>query len=235
MKLAIMQPYFLPYIGYFQLIAAVDKFILLDDVNYIQRGWINRNRIALLGAPAWLTIPLMKASQNRLICDIDILPDHGWKEKIWRTLEMVYARAPEREVGLNLMQDWLKTACGRLSEWLYVIISDLVQFFGLTTVIVPTSRIYPKQGLTGQARILDICRQENATHYINALGGRNLYDQARFRDAGIDLLFIEPKIQSTRLRTGLGQYEVLSILDHIMLNPRESLIEAVKTFDLSVP
>lgn len=235
MKVAIMQPYFLPYIGYFQLIAAVDKFVLLDDVNYIQRGWINRNRIAVHGVPVWLTIPLVKASQNRLICDIDILPNHGWKEKIQLTLKKAYARAPEIEIGLNLMQGWLDTGKGRLSEWLYVIISDLVQFLGLNTVIIPTSCGYPKKGLTGQARILDICRHEGATHYVNAPSGRNLYDQAYFHDAGIDLLFIQPKIWSAKLQTGLGQHEILSILDQILLNPRESLIEAVKTFDLGAP
>lgn len=236
MKIAIMQPYFIPYLGYFQLIAAVDKFILLDDVSYIQRGWINRNRIAMHGSSMWLTIPLVKASQNRRICDIDILLDYGWREKVLRTIKTAYARAPEMKAGLDLVQGWLNIAHGRLAEWLYITISDLVQFLGLTTIIVSTSRVYPNlDKLTAQARILDICRQEGATHYINAPNGRDLYDQRCFQGAGIKLLFIKPNVWTSGLKTGLNQCEVLSILDHIMFNPRESLAEAVKTFTLDVP
>ena len=79
-----MQPYFLPYIGYWQLLRAVDTFVVLDDVNYINRGWINRNRIAVSGEPCWMTLPLIKASQNKLISEIDLLPDDGWKSRLNR-------------------------------------------------------------------------------------------------------------------------------------------------------
>ena len=82
MRIAVMQPYFLPYIGYWQLIRAVDTFVILDDVNYINRGWINRNRISIRGEPCWMTLPLVGASQNKLISEINLLPDDGWKSRL---------------------------------------------------------------------------------------------------------------------------------------------------------
>ena len=82
MKVAIMQPYFAPYIGYFQLIAAVDVFVVLDDVNYIKGGWINRNKVLCHGKPTWLTVPLQGASPNKKIFELEIAPDNGWKKKM---------------------------------------------------------------------------------------------------------------------------------------------------------
>src|SRR3954465_570032 len=93
MRLAIMQPYFLPYIGYFQLMSAADKFVLLDDVNFINRGWINRNRVAVNGKPFWMTVPLIQASQNRLVNEISIVQDASWKRKILQTVKLSYHHA----------------------------------------------------------------------------------------------------------------------------------------------
>src|SRR5512140_19777 len=93
-SIAIMQPYFLPYIGYFQLMAAVDKFVVFDDVNYINRGWINRNRLLLNGGAHTFTVPLRGASQNKLICDIELAEDDGWRDKLLRTISQSYAKTP---------------------------------------------------------------------------------------------------------------------------------------------
>ena len=79
MKIAIMQPYFFPYIGYWQLIHAVDHFVIYDDVNYIKGGWINRNRILINGKPAYITVPLHKASAFKRICDTDLQPSPFWR------------------------------------------------------------------------------------------------------------------------------------------------------------
>ena len=87
MKVAIMQPYFFPYIGYFQLINAVDKFIIYDDVNYINRGWINRNQVLINGKESYITVPLKDASQNKLIKDITISIETNWQEKMKELFE----------------------------------------------------------------------------------------------------------------------------------------------------
>ena len=232
LRLAVMQPYLFPYLGYWQLLAAVDRFVLLDDVNYINRGWINRNRIALGGRPAWLTMPLLGASQNRLICDIEVVADDGWKAKMLRTVTEAYAHAPEAEAGLALFREWLAGAAGNLSRVLHGGLTRVAAALKIATEIVPSSAIYPKNGLTGQQRILDICRREGATHYVNLPGGETLYDGEAFGGAGIELLFLRPDLHVGRLRSGADDGSVLSILDAMMYNPGHVLAAAAREFDL---
>lgn len=232
MKLAIMQPYLFPYLGYWQLLAAADKFVLLDDVNYINGGWINRNRVAVDGRPVWLTVPLQGASQNRLICDIDIVPDNGWKEKMLRMLSESYAHAPESETALALFEQWLAHADGNLAAALHLNLTKVAEALGITTSIVPSSRIYPKDDLKGQYRILDICKREGAAIYVNPPGGRELYDKEVFRQAGIELMFLQPELHKEKLRSGTKDGIALSILDSMMHNPIIALAGAVKHHSL---
>jgi hypothetical protein len=234
MRLAIMQPYLFPYLGYWQLMAAVDKFVILDDVNYINRGWINRNRVAINGKTVWMTVPLVGASQNRLICEIDIVPDNGWKNKMERMIVEAYAQAPEAQAVLPLFNRWLKGASGSLSRSLYESMKDVAVYLRIATTIIPSSSVYPKNNLKGQHRILDICQREGATTYVNPPGGRDMYDTVLFRRAGIELLFLEPNLHVGLLKSRANDGTVLSILDHMLYNPRELLMDAVASFDLKV-
>lgn len=232
MRLAIMQPYFLPYIGYFQLMAAVDKFVLLDDVNFITRGWINRNRIAVNGEPHWLTLPLVKASQNRLINEIEIVDNPLWKRKMIRTIELSYRSAPFAHLVWPMFSELLEDARGSLSTFLFRHLRRVADYIGINVLIEPTSTIYPKEGRVGQDRILDICRREGATSYVNLPGGRELYDNESFAAAGIELLFIEPNLEALVLRhSGHGDHS-LSILDFLMLNSAATIHEIIKKSQL---
>ena len=231
-RLAIMQPYLFPYLGYWQLLAAVDTFVLLDDVNFINRGWINRNRIAVNGLPFWLTVPLQGASQNHLIRDIDIVADDGWKRKMLRTLSASYAQAPESKPVLSMFEQWLSRADGNLSAALHFSVTQISAALGIDTTVVPSSSVYPKNGLKGQDRILDICQREEASVYVNPPGGRELYDADSFRQAGVELMFLQPDLHQNELRTGAIDGSVLSILDSMMHNPAEELVDAVKRFEL---
>src|SRR5699024_9637317 len=94
MKIAANQPYFFPYIGYFQLIEAVDRFVFYDILTYIKNGWINRNRILINGESEYLTVPLIKASQNKLIKEIDFNPDNTAYQNLLKTIRNTYANAP---------------------------------------------------------------------------------------------------------------------------------------------
>src|SRR5690606_3799363 len=94
MKIAIMQPYLFPYLGYFQLINAVETFVFYDDVNFIKRGWINRNQILVDNKAALFTVPLKKASQNKLINEIDMAIDEKWLSQFFKTIEQNYKNAP---------------------------------------------------------------------------------------------------------------------------------------------
>jgi hypothetical protein len=221
MRLAIMQPYFLPYIGYFQLLAAVDRIVLLDDVNFIKGGWINRNRIAGPKGPVWITVPLDRASPNRLIREIEIVPDNGWQNSLESRVRHNYGNAPFLKEGLQLLQRILAMAQGRLAPFLAFTITALAEVLQIDTDIIPSSSIYPKEGRRGQERILDICRREGASAYINLPGGRELYDESRFAAEGIELRFLDPCLDLLPARPSEGEVPNLSILDLLMNNDKE--------------
>lgn len=228
MRLAIMQPYFVPYIGYFQLMSAVDKIVLLDDVNFINGGWINRNRIAVNGQPHWLTLPLAKASQNRLINEIEIFDDHLWRRKAMGTIRLSYRGAPFAEQVLPLTFKLLQEARGSLSAFLSWQLEQLAEFIGIETRIEPTSTVYPKGGRSGQDRILDICAREGASTYVNLPGGRDLYEAEMFASGGINLLFLQPNLRMLPLRHGGNEGPSLSIIDLLMFNSPSAIRSASK-------
>lgn len=233
MRLAIMQPYFVPYIGYFQLMASVDKLILLDDVNFINRGWINRNRIAVNGESYWITIPLVKASQNRPINEIGIIDEPSWKRKMLRTVEMSYCHAPQVPQILPFFSGILEQASGPLSTFLFRQLKAMATYLGLTVQIEEASANHPKEGYAGQQRILHICAREGADTYVNLPGGRELYDPAKFAGAGIQLAFLESNFPAMSLHHGGRDGPLLSILDLIMLNSVATVRDAISMARLS--
>lgn len=217
MRLAIMQPYFLPYIGYFQLMAAVDKFVVFDDVHFINRGWINRNRLLLNGSAHTVTVPLRDAGQNRLICDIEIADEQDWRRKILRTVSQVYCKAPNYREAYRLIEHLIHFPTTHLNAFLLNSLRELAQYLSMSVHIVDTSRIYNNRHLKAQARILDICRLERATEYVNSIGGIDLYDKSEFAKHNVKLRFL----QSTAAPYPQGTYEHvpnLSIVDVLMYN-----------------
>ena len=233
MRLAIMQPYFVPYIGYFQLMSAVDKIVLLDDVNFIKGGWINRNRIAVNGQPHWLTLPLAQASQNRLINEIKILDEAEWKRKAMRTVEVSYRGAPFFGEVFPFLANLLQEARGSLSAFLSWHLGQVAEMIGLETRIEKTAAIYPTEGRNGQDRILDICHREGAKSYVNLPGGKGLYDAFAFAAAGIELRFLQPNLETLPLRHSGDEGPSLSIIDLLMLNPPAAIRAATKMCSLA--
>lgn len=220
--IAIMQPYFLPYIGYFQLMAAVDKFVVFDDVNFINRGWVNRNRLLLNGAPHTFTVPLRGASQNRLICDIELADERSWRDKLMRTLRQAYGHAPCYTQVSILIERLVNFPSIRLDEFLLNSLREVADYLTLEVAIVSTSRIYQNMHLKGQDRILDICLQERADIYVNPVGGVDLYDRAGFLKQGIQLKFLRPGTVS--YNQGKSEYvPSLSILDVLMFNQPDAV------------
>lgn len=212
---AIMQPYLFPYIGYWQLLQATDTFVVYDDVNYINRGWINRNRILVNNAPALITLPLLQASQNRKINEIDIAPAAQWQKKLLRTVELAYRKAPCFDRVFPLVEQVLGYEERNLAGFLTYQLQTLARFMGLETRIVPSSTVYDNAALAAQERILDICRQEGASRYVNAQGGRSLYAPAAFAETGIDLHFIAMRpLPYGQRAEGFTPY--LSIVDALM-------------------
>lgn len=231
MRIAIMQPYFFPYIGYFQLINAADKFIILDDVNFINRGWINRNRILVNGADKLFTMPLKDASQNKLIKDIEILADRAEKEKMVKTIEFAYKKAPLFSHAFPLLQQIIFQEDKNLSYFLYKSLVILNEYLGIKTEIVRSSSVYGNADLKGQEKILDICTKENAYEYINPIGGTELYDKQRFAEKNIALYFLKSgEIQYLQFKNEFIPW--LSIIDVIMFNPVPKIQEYLKRYTL---
>ncbi|MGZ5007865.1 MAG: WbqC family protein [Methylobacter sp.] len=215
--LAIMQPYFLPYIGYFQLMAAVDKFVVFDDVNFIKRGWINRNRLLLNGAAHTFTVPLRAVSQNRLICELELADERNWRDKLMLTIQQAYRYAPCYPQLIALMERIVYFPSIRLDEFLLNSLREIAGYLELETEIVNSSRIYQNRHLKGQERILDICRQERAGAYFNSIGGIDLYDKAAFMEQGIQLNFLR-SLPINYCQGKGGHVPWLSILDVLMFN-----------------
>jgi hypothetical protein len=222
MRLAIVQPYVFPYLGYFQLIHAVDKLVLFDDVNFINRGWVNRNNILVNGKPYLFTIPLTKASQNKKIRDIEVSRDAKWKEKLSRKIELAYKKAPFFDETFPLFQSVMSGSYRTIADLARSGIKAVARHLEMSTPIVDTSTIYENSSMRGQERILDICTKEGATVYINPAGGVALYQKEVFKEANIDLLFI--KMGVVTYKQFQNEFSPnLSIIDVLMFNGKETV------------
>lgn len=231
MKLAIMQPYIFPYIGYFQLIKAVDKFVIYDDVNFINRGWINRNRILVNGKDSLFTIPLKEASQNKLINEIEVNWDDAWKSKWLKTLEQSYKKAPYFQQVRPIIEQTLEQEKTIFSEIIVENLKLINAYLGITTEIISSSSIYQNTELKAQTRIVDICLKEKANHYINPIGGLELYQKEVFEEQGMQLNFIKSKpVQYPQLKNDFVPW--LSIIDVLMFNSVEQIQTFLDSYEL---
>jgi hypothetical protein len=229
--LGIMQPYVFPYIGYFQLINAVDKFIIYDDVAFINKGWINRNNILVGGKASMFTIPLLGASQNRLIQEIELDNLTIWNKKILKTLEQSYKKAPFYQEGLAIVEQVFNFPSKNIGELATKSLKETCKYLKINTEIVESSTIYNNQDLKAQQRILDICLQEKALHYINPIGGMAIYDKQLFADNKILLNFIKAKPLSYKQFNG-DFVPWLSMIDVLMFCSVEEIHEHLNKFEL---
>jgi hypothetical protein len=230
--IAIMQPYFFPYIGYWQLINAVDRFVIYDDVNYIKGGWINRNRILINGAPAFLTAPLHKSSSHKHICDISLQTSSLWRDKLLKSVETTYRKSPYFHGVFPIIEAIIRHDTDNLADYLTHQLLKLSAFIGIKTEFVVSSHCYANNNLSSQTRILDICKQESANRYINPQGGQALYDTVSFHNIGVDLHFIvmHPITYKQRVK---GFIPNLSIIDVLMENEPDKVRQQLDAFNLT--
>ena len=223
MKLAIMQPYLFPYIGYFQLINVVDRFISLDDVKYINRGWINRNRIRVNGEEFLFSLPLSHASQNKCINEIQISGDYvKWRGKFLLTLERTYANASFFKNGIRLINQILDCPVRSLSEFVLNSIKEICRYLEIRTEFIDSSEIFGNKHLKGEERIVTLCKLNQANIYFNLPGGRKLYSMERFDKEGIALKFLEP-VLNPYTQGGNDFIPGLSIIDVLTWNGIEQI------------
>lgn len=217
MKLAIMQPYFFPYVGYFNLIGSVDKFVFYTDVNFIKGGWINRNRLFLSGDVKYFTIPLSGSSPNLKIEDICTQPKMLWEKKMLESIKQSYSKAPNFKSTFDLIKDVIDTDSTHVSTFAINSVIKCSDRLGFSTKFVASSSVYNNEHLIGVERVLDICRQEQADEYINLPGGRELYNSDLFVGKGVGLDFISSNFAN------YSQFDRpfvagLSIIDMMMFN-----------------
>lgn len=231
MKVGIMQPYFLPYIGYWQLMNAVDKYVIFDDVNYIKRGWINRNRILIDGEPKYISLPIVNASQNKKINEIQLFQDSYWAEKRLKSIEFAYKKAPYYAEGYQLAKKILKCKKDNLVAYILESFEIICEYIDIKTEFVISSSLKKNCNLKGQEKVLDICRLLNADEYYNAIGGQNLYSFSEFKNNSIDLKFL--KTEPILYKQFENDFQSnLSIIDIIMFNSKNVIHQMLAKYIL---
>ena len=227
MKIAIMQPYFIPYIGYFQLINAVDQFIIYDDIQYTKKGWINRNRVLINNKDAYITLPLKKDSDYADIKDRYLA--ESWdseRNKILNRLRANYRRAPYFEVTYPLAEKILLFDNVNLFNFLLQSIRTILDHLNIRTNIIISSTLDVDKTFKSEKKVIAICEKMNSSDYVNAIGGVSLYNKEHFFDQNITLHFLKTKnIQYQQF--GKPFIASLSIIDMLMFNSVDSVISMI--------
>ena len=232
LKVAIMQPYFLPYIGYWQLINAVDKFVVYDNIEYTKKGWINRNRFLQNGKDGLFTIPLKKDSDYLHIRD-RYLSDNieAEQKKLLRRFENAYRKAPNYEEGITLLKDCLLFDERNLFQYIFNSIKTVCAYLDIKTELIVSSELDMDHSLRKEQRVIAICKVLEATDYINPIGGVNLYNKQDFTEQSLKLHFqqVEPYLY---IQFNNEFVPHLSIVDVVMFNTMTELNNLIQGMEL---
>lgn len=227
-----MQPCLFPYLGYFQLIGLVDTFVVHDEVPYIKGGWINRNRILLNGQRRYVTLPVQKGSSN-LAIDERVFSEsfEGDKRKVLRQIADAYRKAPQFEHVFPVISACLASTERNVSIFVVQVLKACCRYLQIDTPFVLSSDLVRFEALKGQDRVLEINDFLEATHYINTIGGAELYDRGRFVRRGLKLSFLRPRPLAYAQFGGVHVAE-LSIIDVMMFNSVEEIASLLQAYDL---
>lgn len=221
-----MQPYFLPYIGYFQLIGAVDKFVVYDNIKYTKKGWINRNRLLLNGADAMFSLSLKKDSDSLDVVQRELSTDFE-RDKLLGQFRGAYARAPYFAQTWPLLERIVRYEERNLFRYIYNSIAEVCAYLGMATEICISSEIEIDHGLKSQDKVIALCQKLGADTYINAIGGTELYDREVFGAAGVELKFLRAK-PFEYSQFGAPFVPWLSIIDVMMFNAQERVVHTIR-------
>lgn len=228
MKIAIMQPYLFPYVGYWQLINVVDKFVIFDDVNYINKGYINRNKILVEGKPYQFTLELIGASQNKLINEIKIGQNSN---KILKTIEINYKKSPYFKNVFPLIKDIFHQKEKNLAKFIGYSLKKITDYFEIDVSYIYSSDIAKNNNLKNQDKIIDICKILKAKEYVNPINGLNLYDRKMFIQKNIKLSFIKTKkVEYNQFNYKFVPY--LSLIDIMMHNNKNVISNMLENYRL---
>lgn len=231
MRIGIMQPYFLPYIGYWQLMYYVDDFVIYDEIEYEKQGWINRNRYLCNGEAKYFILPLKKDS-DYLYVNQRYISDCFNRDKLLNQFKMAYGRAPEFQEIYPLLKEIINYKEDNLFRFILNSLNLIKDYLGIKTRLVISSQISYDNSLRGKEKVKEICRKLSADEYINPIGGTELYDRIDFSQAGIRLGFIKTdgSIRYPQMRNEF--VESLSILDVLMFNSKKEVQNMLNQFTI---
>lgn len=231
-KVAIMQPYFLPYIGYWQLINSVDEFVVYDNIEYTKKGWFNRNRILEIDHDRLFTIPIKKDSDFLPVVDRQLSMDSQKENsKTLRIIQVNYKKAPYFDTVYPLIESCFQFESQNLFDYILNSINIICDYLDIKTKITISSSIKIDHSLKAEKKVIQICKAQNASTYINPIGGTELYSFDEFRDNHIDLNFIKAKsITYNQFRDPFVPW--LSIIDVLMFNDRNSVKNMLEEYEL---
>ncbi len=228
MKVAIMQPYLFPYIGYFQLINSVDAFVIYDNIQFSKKGWINRNRILVNGTDAYITLPLKKDSDYLNVIDRQLSDD--WpleRKKFLNRITESYRKAPQFTTVYPLIEEAVLHEEKNLFRYILNSLQVVNRYLEINTPLVVSSSVEIDHSLKAEKKVIALCRELKADTYINPIGGVELYDKAGFKAEGIDLQFLKANAVSyPQLKNEFVPF--LSIIDVMMFNDLESLKRIIR-------
>jgi hypothetical protein len=231
-KIAIMQPYFFPYIGYFQLINAVDEFIIYDNIKYTKKGWINRNRILSNGKDSLITLPIKKDSDFLDVVDRE-LPENWERERtnIINQIVNSYRKSPHFDTAFDIIEKSMLCSKTNLFEFIHYGLLQINDYIGIKTKIIKSSDVPIDHSLKSKDKVIEICKNRNASVYINPIGGTGLYQKEEFKNSNIDLYFIKSNpILYSQFSDNFIPW--LSIIDIIMFNSKDEIQNHLKDFSL---
>lgn len=232
MKVGIMQPYFFPYLGYWQLMNAVDRYVVYDDVNFIKGGRINRNAILMNGQAHNINLPLIGASPNKHINEVEVNNNPIAQGKLIRSVEQSYAKAPYFHQVMPLLEEIMSQQETALEKYLFHSFRVVGDYLGITTELILSSNLKKDCSLRAFEKVIAICQELGATEYYNSISGVPLYEphRAAFEEAGIELRF--PKMMDVVYPQFKNEFvPYLSIIDVMMFNSQQECRELLLKYD----
>lgn len=227
-----MQPYFLPYIGYFQLIRAVDEFIVYDNIQFSKKGWFHRNRMLQNGRDEYFSLTLKKDSDFLDVRDRRL--SDSWpadSDKILRKIRENYRKAPHFEEVYPLVEQVFRFADTRLFDFIFFSLQTVCRYLEITTPLTISSTLEIDHSLKSQDKVIALVKKAGGSIYLNPIGGFDLYDPADFSAEGLTLQFHKARPFSYP-QYGNEFVAWLSVLDLMMFNSREQVIGWLDHFDI---
>lgn len=226
MKFAAMQPYFMPYIGYYQLINAVDKFIVYDNIEFTKKGWMNRNRILVNGEPHYFTVNLEKCSDYAMVNERKISSVFiKERRKVIGKIETNYSKAPFYRETMPLVKQCFECNDKNLFEFIFFSIRKITEYLNIDTELVVSSTLPIDHSLKNKYKLWALSEYLGIQDYINPIGGINLYREDEFLQYGVNLSFHRANLREY-LQVGAADFcPALSVLDVLMNLGREGTRE----------